>query len=165
LALFRNGLFRYNHATDNFPPFKHTSKEGKPLLNETTGVVLTDVKGSLWTLNEDGDRRMHVDRVNPKTGSLTTYDSLSRGKFNLPTGTYYDLFRDSKGQVWLTTDNGLYRFNAKQEKFTGYLVSSDTTKKNGILKIYEAPSQPGVLWLAQKTKAGNALVRFNTVNN
>ncbi|WP_062543036.1 two-component regulator propeller domain-containing protein [Rufibacter tibetensis] len=160
-----NGLYRYNRNTDDFTHFPHTSKEGKPLVNEITMVVLTDVKGNLWTKNVDGDKKWHVDRINLKTGSFTTYDSLSEGKFNLPTGTYNDLFQDSKGQVWLGTDNGLYRFNAKQEKFTGYLVSQDTARKNGILKIYEAPSQPGVLWLAQKTKAGNALVRFNTENN
>ncbi|WP_223808740.1 two-component regulator propeller domain-containing protein [Rufibacter hautae] len=160
-----NGLYRYNRATDNFTHFPHLSKEGKPLVNEITHNILTDVKGILWTLNVDGDRKWHIDRIKLKTGGFTTYDSLSQGKFNLPTGTYNDLFRDSKGQVWLATDNGLYRFNAKQERFTGCLVSQDTARKNGIITIYEAPSQPGVLWLAQKTKAGNALVRFNTANN
>ncbi|QNF34451.1 hypothetical protein HUW51_17600 [Adhaeribacter swui] len=161
IGTLQQGVFRFNRSQDNFTHFPHLSSKKEIEMNGWTVVKAEDKEGYLWIANLTVEFQKHIDRFHPVTGDMVTYDSLATGKYHLPTNDFNELINDSKGRVWLGTQNGLYQYNAHKKKFDQFLASPDTANKQYIAYLYEAPSQPGLLWLIIRTKAGSRLVQYN----
>lgn len=159
----RKGLFRYNRSSDDFTRFSHTRKEeeisiGKDIIT----TIVEDHEGIIWTVSENGILKgSHLDRLDPATGTITTFDSIIAGNHNIRSKRFKKLISDAKGQIWLATENGLFLYHKKQDQFIGFFTNTDPEKRTIISDVYEAPSQPDVLWLSQQSKSKNGLVQFN----
>jgi ligand-binding sensor domain-containing protein len=44
----------------------------------------------------------------------------------LPTETVYDIYQDKKGFIWISTEQGLYRYDGKN--YTSYTLDEQTSK-------------------------------------
>lgn len=72
----------------------------------------------------------------------------------IPQSVCNDIYRDSRGFVWITTISGLYRFDGTQ--FIDVLKEDETLKSHALRDIAE--DKNGSLWL---TKNDDELVNFN----
>ncbi|MEJ7692011.1 two-component regulator propeller domain-containing protein, partial [Daejeonella sp.] len=156
------GLFRHNRASDNFTLYEHPKKEsaGK---RESLYAISEDANGQIWTasfLGEGSSINFHLDRIDPNTGKFTTFDSRSKGARHFPSTKIYSLVHDAQKNIWAATENGLFKYDPVKNKSSVYLTSADLNHPNTFIKIYEAPSQPGILWLGSLT--GTGLWRFDT---
>ena len=81
--------------------------------------IYEDSRKCLWfmTLGEG------FCRYNPETDNFTRYD-MSKG---FPSNTIYKMVEDKRGNLWLTTNNGLVCFNPETESKHVY------TTANGLL--------------------------------
>ena len=77
----------------------------------------------------------------------------------LSSNTVRALLQDRKGLLWVATPDGLNRYDGYH--FTTYKnIPLDTTSlsHNWVYTIYEAPTEPGVLWVGTRE---NGLDRFD----
>lgn len=150
VGTFLQGLFRYDRSTDKFSEFSHRSAQVAIVKNEEIMTIVEDKSGFIWTMNAVGDEGFHLDIFDPKTGSLTLFDSLAIDNKHIPPTTCNSLFSDSKGDIWVGTNSGLYHYEPGLKKFRQYFIGED------IQYIYEAPSRPGILWLSKHNINGGA---------
>ena len=54
--------------------------------------------------------------LNPDTGEVTHYDHDN----GLPSDAVFDILEDDQGRLWLSTSNGLSRFDPRSETFRNY---------------------------------------------
>ena len=139
IGTFLQGLFKYNRSTDKFTVFPHGSSQSATENKEDIWLITEDKSGFIWTMNLAGDNPgIHVDKIDPKTGALTSFDSTNK-KSNISNETINSLFSDGQGNIWLTTNNGLFKYDETSRNFRGYLAGKE------FRYIYEAPSFPGIL--------------------
>ena len=136
-----NGVFRYNRSTDSFIQFAYPSA--------TTGNIFfidaEDNSGNLWGRFFDGHN--DIAKLDTATGKFEPFGKEQKGAH------YLDIVRAASVQnlsdgIWIGSDNnGLYHYQGPGKPFKGYLTTTDTAKQRGVNPVYEAPSQPGILWL------------------
>jgi signal transduction histidine kinase/streptogramin lyase len=153
VGTYMAGLYRYNRSTDNFTKFAHTD-------NDNIFQIAEDSEGMIWTLNYlNIAQGSHIDKFHSQKGLIATYDSLIKGKYHLPTARIDKLFSTSTNQIIAGSDNGLYLF--ENDSIRGFLTQAETANRNTILQIYEAPSQPGVLWLSYSSARKSGVVSLD----
>ncbi|MEK9138160.1 MAG: two-component regulator propeller domain-containing protein, partial [Bacteroidota bacterium] len=62
----------------------------------------------------------------------------------LPSNTIRVIYQDTRGYLWIGTNNGLSRYDGA--KFTNY-STVDGLSNNWITAIAESPKEPGTLWI------------------
>ncbi|MCP5051852.1 MAG: hypothetical protein GY940_32090 [bacterium] len=93
-----------------------------------------------------------MNRLNPRDGSITVY-SRTEGLGNNFVKT---ILEDRAGNLWLGTNGGLYRRDAKSGTFTGY-TTNDGLSDNIIFSIHE--DRQGRLWVG--TEGGLNMMDLN----
>jgi signal transduction histidine kinase/ligand-binding sensor domain-containing protein len=135
-------LFKYNRLTDSFAQYKYPKPKGNVFIYPY--LSLADSKGNLWeeafvfnmtNLKDNHDELVKFDQ------NTKTYEFF---------GKYRHIFKSKTTghQIWLGTDNGLFLYNDKKGKFDPFNLAADTAKQKNVYTIYEAPSEPGILWLS-----------------
>ena len=137
-----NGFFHYDRSRDNFEQFSYPP-EGK----ETTHFVIDAVNknGDLWGLSVFG-RRAKVARFDVKTKKFELFGNDIQGKNHIDAPYFYDVQKVTDGSIWVSTNNGIYKYLGAGKGFKGYLTTKDTAKQRGINPFYEPPSTPGIFW-------------------
>ncbi len=166
-----NGLFRYDRLSDSFTQFKYSHASGKNN-NVYQYLQFVDQAGNLWgfdgTVGNDEARVVKFDQKN-KHFTLYGDDQKIPGFLKLSTDIRKPgnvLFQSpSRGHsIWLGTNSGLWIYNEKIKTFSAYLASKDSSKQKSVENIYEAPSEPGILWLTVYDRGSNRyhIERLNT---
>jgi ligand-binding sensor domain-containing protein len=85
--------------------------------------------GNLWA----GTEGLGLQRFNPVTEKLITYEYESDNENSLASNTIISLSADLNGNVWIGTDKGLCNFNTVTETFTSYSDNCSLSKsvRNG----------------------------------
>jgi ligand-binding sensor domain-containing protein len=99
-------LLKYNIISGKSQMFKITSD------NYNIEDILEDKKGNFWLALLGGG----ICKFNPETG-LKKYYTTSTGLSN---NTTYCLLMDQKGNIWISTNYGLSRFNPYTEQFRNF---------------------------------------------
>ena len=118
-ATFSNGVFCYNVRNRRWKNYQFDKNNPSSLpYNKVIGIY-EDNKKRLWfmTLGEG------FCRYNPQTDNFTRYN-MSQG---FPSNTIYEMIDDNKGNLWITTNNGLVCFNPEADTKRVY------TTANGLL--------------------------------
>jgi signal transduction histidine kinase/ligand-binding sensor domain-containing protein len=159
-----NGLFKYNRAKDNFSqfPYPDVNKDNALVDDYVTAV---DLNNNLWAYhtNKNGDYEQIV-KFNQKTKQYEFYNQQQKGAHYLNASHVYMLEKTKAGQIWIGTNNGLFRYDYQSDQFIGYLASGNMPDKTAVTFVYEAPSQPGVLWLniTDALTRRASIVKFDT---
>ncbi|MGI8634134.1 MAG: ligand-binding sensor domain-containing protein [Segetibacter sp.] len=163
VGTFREGVFRYNWSTDDFTQFEHGTKDARKPKVDNVSALVEDKEGDIWALSFDNAKKdLHLDRIKPQLGTLETYDSLSKGNHHIPAKIFSAFTKDSTGNIWIGSKNGLFRFDYTTKKFLPFFNASDD--KAAITNVFEAPSEPGILWLSVVSNNKQSFVRFDTKN-
>jgi signal transduction histidine kinase/ligand-binding sensor domain-containing protein/DNA-binding response OmpR family regulator len=138
------GLYRYNRSGDDFT-----------LLNEVPGnlhysSLLEDNQGTVWA----GTLRDGLYFYNPESKASGYYKHEESNRKSLSSNAINSVYKDSRGILWVSTENGLNELNNKEKNFTRY------NTKNGFLsnvfyKVLE--DKKNSLWIS----TSRGLFNFN----
>lgn len=153
------GLNHFDPGTGKFTHYRNSPGNTKTPSSDAVAAVLEDRNHQIWLGTEGGG----LNKLDPASGQFTYYlpnqdnpDSIGHFVINY-------LLEDSSGTLWLGTDGmGLDRFNVEKETFSHYRFRAGdptTLSGNRITSLYEAPSEPGILWAGTYF---NGLNRFET---
>ncbi|MGL5380220.1 ligand-binding sensor domain-containing protein [Clostridium sp.] len=156
----RVGINRIDLNTNTIE--RHFSKRDDIGVNHIRSL-LVDVNKNLWIGTHYGG----LFRANLVTGEVKHFPPIDNKLMDpddtlLQGGLINDLYEDSRGDIWIGTDEGFSRFNSKDETFTTYRTSKyDSTSilSNNILSICEDIT--GSIWIGTP----NGVSLFNPENH
>ena len=115
------GLYRFDPVKETWTWFGHDDKDSTSLPVNTIFSLCKDpdIKDILWI----GTNGEGLVKFNMQTGKcITTYNTQS----GLPNNVIYGILSDQKGNLWMSTNNGIARFNP------GTRAVKDFTEKDGL---------------------------------
>ena len=112
-----NRLSRNAGKGDVFTRYKNEPGNPNSLSHDRIHCIHEDGNGALWIGTARGLSRMSVD--NQGKASFKNY----REKDGLPNDVVFGILEDHYGNLWLSTNNGLSKFNPRTESFKNYDVS------------------------------------------
>ncbi|WP_207632584.1 two-component regulator propeller domain-containing protein [Foetidibacter luteolus] len=165
IGTYYEGLFYYDRATDNFVRCK-LNASNKQQDSYAVRTILEDNNGSLWLVVRNLQQQTAgLAFYNTQTKKTTHYNKNEQGGRRLNAGSFYDLFKDSKGAIWAGSDNGLYNYDAATGSFTGHFNTADSSRQKAVAKIAEDSLHPGILWVSAwsiKPLKDEGLWRYDT---
>lgn len=111
-ATMNYGIFALNPGSNELIQFNHEPGNPNSLRNGWVGVVHEDREGILWAAPWYGG----LNKLNPKTGQVTIYSE----KHGLASNYITSMLEDDHGRIWLTTLNGLSRFDPRSATFKNF---------------------------------------------
>ena len=127
------GLQCFNPETKSFETFRNNPDDSLTIANNDVRSITEDKDGYLWIALEGKG----IDRFDRKTNTFRHYNSQ---KNHLSTNYFFQVFNDSKGNLWVGTSWGLNLLRKGETKFNYFLYSksdSTTINNNIIHSIYE----------------------------
>ena len=120
-----SGLYRYQREQDDFVKIDEI-----PSVHLLT--IIEDQEGTLWLAASNNG----VYSYHPKTGVVGSLKHDESNPNSLLNNYTNDLTIDSKGNLWITSENGLSKYNLKDKKFT-HLSSLHNFPSNVFYKVLE----------------------------
>ncbi len=122
IGTIAGGLNRFNRKTGKFKQFIHNPDDPLSISNNRIKSIYEDKTGEFWI----GTNGAGLNRFDRKT---ETFEHFTQ-KDGLPDDVIYGILEDEKGNLWLSTNNGISRFNPKPDingesksRFKNYNVS------------------------------------------
>jgi ligand-binding sensor domain-containing protein/signal transduction histidine kinase len=106
------GLNRYDGEQKRFTHYLHNPADSTSLSNNTILCITGDPDGHLWIGTEGGG----LDRFDPDKGLFQHYGE----HLGLPSDVVYGIVRDGQGNLWLSTNRGVSRFNPRAGTFRNF---------------------------------------------
>ncbi len=112
VGTFGGGLNKFDPSTRRFITYKNIPGDGSSLSDDRVMTIYQDLFNNLWVGTYGGG----LHRFNKKTEKFTRFD-----KKNRPTSSVvYGILEDNNKNLWMSSDNGLFKFNIGTEIFTQY---------------------------------------------
>lgn len=118
---FGGGLHRLNSRGEGFISYYNDPRDAASLSNNTVFSLFQDREGILWVGTGGGG----LDRYVPTTDSFIHYTE----KDGLPSNVIYGILEDDAGDLWMSTNNGLVRYDRRTGTFRTF-TSSDGLQSN-----------------------------------
>jgi hypothetical protein len=115
---FNDGLNLFDSATQTFRRFTHDPLEPGSISNDSILAIFEDSRNRLWIGTAGGG----LNRYDAGTGTFMHYYETD----GLPSDVVNGILEDGSGSLWLSTNNGLSRFNPEENTFRNF------TAKDGI---------------------------------
>lgn len=109
---YDGGLCKYNRQTELFVNYKNDPEDPTSLSYNTVMSIHEDKAGNFWI----GTWGAGLDKFDRRKGTFKHYTT----NHGLPNGVIYGILEDGHGNLWLSTNNGLSKFNPAKESFTNY---------------------------------------------
>ena len=130
--------------------FEHIGIE-EGLSNENVTAILQDSKGYIWF----GTERGGLNKYDGYTFTKYKFDPLDSN--SISQNLIYTIFEDKRGDIWVSTYEGLCKFDLATEKFTRYKPSPNARFADpNIFAINE--DSDGMMWVGSTSKG---LCRFD----
>ena len=75
-------------------------------------------------------------RFDPATKQFTVYDDAEKGTHHINT-TEVTRIVEVNGEIWIGSDNGIYRYNEKTDQLDSYFAMSDSAMQSTFLFLLE----------------------------
>ncbi|MFQ5595385.1 MAG: two-component regulator propeller domain-containing protein, partial [Anaerolineae bacterium] len=100
-----SGLDRFDPATETFTRYAHDPEDPQSLSAEVI-IAVYDAGDAVW-IGTSGDG---MQRLDPVSGTFATYHEEA----GLPNNVIYAILPDGEGNLWLSTNYGVSRFNPQR---------------------------------------------------
>jgi ligand-binding sensor domain-containing protein len=127
------GLNAFDKRTAKSVRYLHDPANPATISHDRVTDIHVDKSGRMWVATWGGG----LDRFDPKTGAFTAYHTTQ----GIASEVVLGILEDKSGNLWLTTNNGLTKFDpAKQTTVT--LRASDGLQDDdfGVGSFYQGPS-------------------------
>ena len=115
LGTWDDGLLRFDPQREIFTQFAPDSTNIHSLCNHTIFSIYEDSTGAVW-LGSDGGG---LDKLDPATGLVKHFTTRD----GLVDNVIYSILPDAQGNLWMSTNHGLSKFNPRTESFQNFDVS------------------------------------------
>ncbi|MBN1364035.1 MAG: hypothetical protein JW976_04430, partial [Syntrophaceae bacterium] len=137
-----------NKPNPEFINFKHEEENIQSLSNNTIHVFCQDHTGTMWIGTASG-----LNKVIRRDNNFSDIDTDHELKFfsyhindGLPSDNILGIVQDNNGNLWLSTSNGISKFNLSENSFTNY-YESDGLQSNEFWHNAYFKDQSGKLYL------------------
>ncbi|MCI0694705.1 histidine kinase [candidate division KSB1 bacterium] len=120
----RNGLYLFDRESETFTPYRHDPMNSNSLSRDMVDAIFSDSTGNLWLGTYGGG----LNRLtSPAPGSAASESGNAKAVFTcftekngLANNVVYSILPDARGNLWLSTNRGLSKFNPRTESFKNY---------------------------------------------
>jgi ligand-binding sensor domain-containing protein/serine/threonine protein kinase len=112
LGSYSGGLVRFNPSTNEFKAYRSDPKNPGAISDNTIWALLVDRAGILW--------------IGTSNGGLNRFDALTerfeafRKPQGLPNDLVLGILEDAAGNLWISTNHGISRFDSSRRAFRNY---------------------------------------------
>ncbi|MFH1527272.1 MAG: two-component regulator propeller domain-containing protein [Bacteroidota bacterium] len=110
-----NGLFRYDKKHQKFYQYVPETNNPFSISSNKITCVMEDSHGFIWIGTHSGG----LNKFDKSTGKFYRF-SIKQG---LPNDVVFGILEDGKGYLWISTLNGLAKFDPYEGKFRNYDIS------------------------------------------
>ena len=114
-----DGLFRYDRKNQKFYQYVPELKNANSISANKVTCIMEDSHGYIWLGTHSGG----INKFDKSTGKFYRFTT----KHGLPNDVVFGILEDGKENLWISTLNGLSKFDMKTEKFRNYDVSDGIT--------------------------------------
>jgi ligand-binding sensor domain-containing protein/two-component sensor histidine kinase len=109
VGTYGGGLNKFNPITENF--FTYLNDPGNPnsITSDKVLCLIEDSNGQIWVGTSGGG----LNKFNHATNIFKGYTS----QHGLKSAVVYGILEDDNKNLWLSSDNGIFKFNPQTEKF------------------------------------------------
>jgi ligand-binding sensor domain-containing protein/signal transduction histidine kinase len=112
VGTFDSGLNKFDPKTQNFTRYLHNTKDNTSISNDSILSIHEDAKGRIWIGTAGGGLNLY----HPETNTFTYYLE----KDGLPNGVVYGILEDAEGNLWMSTNFGISRFDPETKTFRNF---------------------------------------------
>lgn len=116
ISTFLDGIYRYDPSNDTWKVFQHDSADKGSLPYNKPTSMFEDSKRRLWVTTQGGGFGL----FDYDTETFTTYNASN----GLNNDVVYQIQEDVEGKLWLSTNQGLVRFDPEKEFFVSFTVDN-----------------------------------------
>ncbi len=109
-----NGMNRFDLETKQFKSYYNEPNEENSLSNNFIGSFYLDKSQTIWLGTHSGLTKM--SNINSAQPTFVRYSEED----GLPNDVVYGILEDDQGDLWITSNMGLSRFNKKTEEFRNF---------------------------------------------
>ncbi|MBN1117765.1 MAG: PAS domain-containing protein [Bacteroidales bacterium] len=160
------GLWRYFEQLDSFAYYTHDPEDKKSLCDNVVWSFFEDNNNNIWIGgNNNGISILQYNQKNNAKPAFINISYDSANKYSLSNNTINTFFQDSKGTLWIATNNGLNQLLDSELTINNISTNSklkfkvfsmeDGLPSNGINGIIEDDNHN--LWIS----TGNGISFFN----
>ena len=120
-----HGLLRFNPVNRSFKQFIHDEKDNTSLSSDRIVCVYQDRSGVIWVGDLGAGR---INRLFTEKESFRHY---------LKNVAISEFFEDSRGNFWVGTNNGLYKYNQQADTFSAFFDQGSEMSTANIFCIKE----------------------------
>ncbi|MBX7150848.1 histidine kinase [bacterium] len=111
----RNGLNRFNRSQDDFKQFKRILHDPTSLSHNAVMNIYEDLNKQIWIGTYGGG----LNRFNRETETFVRFTEED----GIPNNVIYGILDDNDGNLWLSTNNGLSKFNPITKSHKNYDIA------------------------------------------
>ncbi|MFH2031937.1 MAG: two-component regulator propeller domain-containing protein [Bacteroidota bacterium] len=112
IGTWLNGLFRYEPKEHSLHQYMPDTQDPNSISTTKITTIYEDGLGFIWIGTHSGG----LNRFDKKSEKFVTYTTQN----GLPNDVVFGIQEDSKGSLWVSTMNGLARFNPRSETYRVY---------------------------------------------
>ncbi|NJD22963.1 MAG: hypothetical protein FIA82_09915 [Melioribacter sp.] len=112
IGTFGGGLNKFDPKTERFISYKNILGDESSISDNRVMTIYEDSMQNLWIGTYGGS----IQRFNKQTERFTRYNKKNK----IGSSVVYGILEDNQNNLWMSTDNGLIKFNAQTENFTQY---------------------------------------------
>jgi signal transduction histidine kinase/ligand-binding sensor domain-containing protein len=143
----RNGVVKFDTETHSVEAVYPDIFQNQYAMNYMYNVFCTGADGSMWI----GTENSGLERFDPATGELTIYTNVPGDNTSLPCNNISLLYADSKGIIWIGTNEGLCVYNPATGEFSeSHVDDSFSDGIDSVVRVMYEDSE-GNLWLGTNT--------------
>lgn len=135
-----SGLCRFDRETESFSVYRRQPESPEPsLIDDWANYVLADGRGKIYAASAIG-----LSELDIATGKIVNFVTDRDDPDSLPNSDVNTLFQDSKGRLWLGTNDGLVGFDRGSRAFSSYGVEDGLPNP---IVVSIAEDDAGRLWM------------------
>ena len=128
IATLDGGVNRYDPETDSFINYRHDRNNPTSLVSDSVLAIIEDSKGRIWVGTLGGG----LDLLDQETGTFSHHTTAQ----GLPNNVIHGIVEDDEGCLWLSTNNGLARFEPETGEIRNYSVGDGLLTNEFSAKAY-----------------------------
>ncbi len=112
IGTFGGGLVRFDKNNERFIAYKNIPGDETSISDNRVMSIYEDKKTNLWVGTYGGG----LHKFDKNTEKFVRYDQKNKPNSSV----VYGILEDNNNNLWMSTDNGLFKFNISSENFTRY---------------------------------------------
>lgn len=133
IATDSEGLICFNPENQKIFTFKHEAKNLYSLSNNRVNVIHQSKNKDLWIGTSSGLNRL---KINNSEDFSDIKFSIFTNQDGLPSDVIYGILEDDSANLWISTTNGISRFNPEKNTFKNYDLSDGLQSKEFLYQSF-----------------------------